>query len=89
MLLGQPRAELGVARKAAGVFEVFLQCGQGGGRDPITAGGLRHVIAEPLLHTTRGIGLEPRRHTMAVDAQQGGQLLAVAGMPAYHQIQRL
>jgi hypothetical protein len=69
MLLGQPRTELGVTRTAVDVLEVFLQRGEGGGRDAAAVRRPRHLVAEHLVQATRSLGIEPGRHTMAVHAQ--------------------
>jgi hypothetical protein len=89
MLLGQPRAQLGIAHKAVRLLQVFLERGQGCGRDVAAMRGLRHLVTEHLVQATLGVGIEPGGHTMAGHAQQGRQCLALLGVPAHDQKQGL
>ncbi len=89
MLLGQPRAQLGIARKAVRVLQAVLQRRQGGRRDALAEGWPRYLVAQSRLQAACSVRLEPGGHTMPVHAQQDRQVLTMAGVTARDQIQSL
>src|ERR671939_2008119 len=89
MLLGQPNAKLVIAGKAVRVLEFFLQGRQGWRRDVLPQGRPRDLIGQHVVKPTRGVGRKPSGHTVAMDAEEVRNLLAVVGTPARGQIERL
>src|SRR5262245_55064079 len=89
MLLGQPETNLVIAGKAVRVLEFCLQGRQGGRGDALAQGRARDLVTEHLVDPTLSVGLKPRGDTMAMDAEEVRDILAVVGSPARGQIERL
>ena len=89
VLCSQPHADLIIANEAARLFEFVLQGRQGGVRHAPVDGGRRDMIAECVVYSALGVGIQPRRYAVAVHAEQRGNVLAVPGLATCHQIQRV
>ena len=89
MLLGQPETNLVIAGKAVRVLELCLQGHQGCRGNALAQGRARDLVTEHLVDPTLGVGLKPSGDAMAMDAEEGRDLLAVVGSPARGQIERL
>jgi hypothetical protein len=89
MRFGQPHANLVIPSKAVGLPQFVLQRGQGRVGDASVDGRGDPVGVERVVYPPRGVRLQPRRDTVAMDAEQARHLLAVPGLAARYEIQRL